>query len=373
MVLTDWYLPAYKAGGPVKSVAALVYHLKKDYDFFIVTSNKDAFETQPLPVKTNEWTTGNFGEQVMYLHGKITKDNLLAAMNGVEYDYVYVNSFFSKPFSIYPLLLQKQGKITKPIVLAPRGMLRKGALAIKAGKKKIFLALSKISGLHKNVTWHATSEQEVNEIKNVYGRDAKVILAANLTLPPAHKRSNYKKKPGELKVCSVTRIVRNKKIDFAIELLKEIREGKIEYNIYGPAEDKNYYEECLGLVKDLPAGLTVNFHGNILPHEVEGKLQQHHTFLLPTETENFGHAIIEAMLNGCIPVISDQTPWQNLEENGLGWDIALGDKKRFIAALKMCLLQDERAFKSQSTKIQEFARVKTTDFNTLKAYKQLFK
>lgn len=373
LVLADWYLPAYKAGGPVKSVAALVYHLRADYDFYIITSDKDAFETQSLPVETKTWTIGKYGEKVLYLPGKISKGDLLEAANGIEYDVVYINSFFSKPFSIYPLLLQKQGKINKPVVLAPRGMLRTGALAIKPAKKKIFLALSKLGGLHKNITWHATSEQEVNEIRNIYGANAEVVLAANLTLPPAHKRTNYEKKSGELKVCSVTRLVRNKKIDLAIEILKEIKEGKISYDIYGPAEDKAYYEECLVLTKDLRSELTITFHGNIEPQEVEGKLQEHHVFLLPTETENFGHAIIEAMLNGCIPVISDQTPWQNLEEKGVGWDLALDDKKGFVAAIKMCLLQGEDEFKSQSIKIQEFARAKTTDFSTVKAYEQLFK
>jgi len=141
LILTDWYLPAYKAGGPVKSVAALVHHLKNDYNFFILTSDKDAFDKKALPVKTEEWVTLINGEKVYYLPGKITQAKLNTVIASIEFDYLYINSFFSKPFSIYPLLLQKKGKIKKPIVLAPRGMLREGALSIKSGKKKIFRAI----------------------------------------------------------------------------------------------------------------------------------------------------------------------------------------------------------------------------------------
>jgi len=371
-VLCDWYLPAYKAGGPVRSVAALVYHLKGEYNFYVLTSNTDAFDPTPLPVPTYEWVNGHYGEKIFYLSGKVSRAKLLEVMNQVDFDLVYINSFFSKPFSIYPLLLQKSGKIKKPVVLAPRGMLREGALAIKAGKKKLFLALSKMRGLHKDLTWHATSQQEVNETKKVY-RDATVVMAPNLTLPPQHKRETYSKNKNELKICCVTRLVRNKQIDLALEVLKELKEGKISFDIYGPPEDHNYYLECVELAKALPANISVTFKGTITPPEVEQVLKQYHVFLLPTQTENFGHAIVEAMLNGCIPVISNQTPWQNLEKSGIGWDLDLGDKKGFLNALRACLVMDEAEFKSQSIKIQQFATEKTGDINTLKAYKHLLK
>ncbi len=373
LLLSDWYLPAYKAGGPIRSVAGLAYHLKDDFDIYVLTSNTDVLDDTPLPVKTNEWVNGNNGEKIFYLPGKITRARLLEVMNSVDYDYVYINSFFSKAFSIYPLLLQKSGKIKKPIVLAPRGMLREGALAIKAGKKKVFIALSKIGSLHKNITWHATSEPEVNEIRKVYGENTNIFLAANLTLPPQQKRNSYDKRPGELRICSVTRLVRNKQIDFAINVLKQIKTGKILFDVYGPPEDEAYYKECLELAKTVPPNIEINFKGNILPHEVEGVLKEYHVFLLPTETENFGHAIVEAMLNGCIPLISDRTPWRNLEKSGIGWDLPLGDQEAFLNALQKCLEMDQTAFKTQSISIQSFADDKTSDLNTLEAYKQVFK
>src|SRR5207253_4830244 len=115
----------------------------------------------PLPVKPDEWVNLPNGEKVFYIGDeKITRSKLSAIIKNIGYDHVYLNSFFSKPFSIYPLLLTKQGKINKPVVLAPRGMLGHGALSLKSKKKNVFIALSKLSGLHKGITWHATSAQE---------------------------------------------------------------------------------------------------------------------------------------------------------------------------------------------------------------------
>lgn len=374
LVLTDWYLPAYKAGGPVRSLAAMVLHLKDHYNFYILTSNKDAFDKTPLPVKTDEWVTLSNGEKVFYMSDdKITLSRLGGIINELDYDLVYLNSFFSKSFSIYPLLLRKQGKIKKPVVLAPRGMLGEGALSLKSKKKNLFIQLSKISGIHKDITWHATSEQEAAEIRKIYGDSAQIHLASNLILPPVKERADYSKNSGELNICFISRISKKKNLLFALEVLKNIEKGKIKFDVYGPAEDFAYNQDCVQFSKHLPKNITVNFKGDLKPNDVEGVLQQYHAFFLPTLNENFGHAIVEAMLNGCIPLLSDQTPWKNLEKKGLGWDLPLTDKTRFIAAINQLVLMDERSFESQSVKIQQFARISAFNNSHNEAYSLLFK
>jgi glycosyltransferase involved in cell wall biosynthesis len=374
LVLSDWYLPAYKAGGPVKSLAALTHHLKNDFNFFILTSNKDAFSKTPLPVKADEWITGNNGERIYYLGDeKITMSKLSEVINSIEIDFVYLNSFFSKHFSIYPLLLKKQGKIKKPVVLAPRGMLGEGALSLKSKKKNLFINLSKLSGIHKNVIWHATSEQEAEEIKKTFGASAQIHLASNLILPPAKPRTDYFKNSGELKICFISRISKKKNLLFALEILKSVNSGKIIFDVYGPAEDFAYNQDCVNFAKHLPKNITVNFKGDLQALEVENVLKQNHLFFLPTLNENFGHAIVESMLNGCIPLLSDQTPWKNLKNKGLGWDLPLSDKRAFITAVNEVVLMDEATFKTQSVKNQQFALENSINPAHIEAYRRLFK
>ena len=37
LVFIDWYLPGYRAGGPIQSIANLVNHLDDELDISIVT------------------------------------------------------------------------------------------------------------------------------------------------------------------------------------------------------------------------------------------------------------------------------------------------------------------------------------------------
>ena len=54
---------------------------------------------------------------------------------------------------------------------------------------------------------------------------------------------------------------------------------------------------------------------------------------MPTLGENYGHAIFEAMTTGVPVMISDQTPWRNLEQMKVGWDIPLQMKDKFREAI----------------------------------------
>ncbi len=63
-------------------------------------------------------------------------------------------------------------------------------------------------------------------------------------------------------------------------------------------------------------------------------LAQHDVLFLPTRSENFGHVIHEALSVGVPVLISDQTPWSDLEANGAGWNIALDASSEFVRAIE---------------------------------------
>ena len=59
----DWYLPGYKAGGPVRSMANLVDHLRDKVDLHIVATDTDYTETSPYSgVTPDRWTVMPGGE-----------------------------------------------------------------------------------------------------------------------------------------------------------------------------------------------------------------------------------------------------------------------------------------------------------------------
>ena len=51
----DWYLPAYRAGGPIRSLSNVVAALGGDIDFRIVCGNRDLGSKADLDVSNSTW------------------------------------------------------------------------------------------------------------------------------------------------------------------------------------------------------------------------------------------------------------------------------------------------------------------------------
>jgi glycosyltransferase involved in cell wall biosynthesis len=93
-----------------------------------------------------------------------------------------------------------------------------------------------------------------------------------------------------------------------------------------------------------------------IPYEaVPATLNQYHLFLLPTLGENFGHVISEAMLAGCVPLISDRTLWRNLRAANAGWDLSLSNSEAFIEALQIAVAWPEEEFQRLSNAARSYA------------------
>ena len=70
LIFVDWYLPGYKAGGPIRSIANMYSQLKNEYDFLIVTSDMDLHEATPYAnIISDRWTKGPDGCEVIYFTG----------------------------------------------------------------------------------------------------------------------------------------------------------------------------------------------------------------------------------------------------------------------------------------------------------------
>ncbi len=338
LIFIDWFYPAYKAGGPVKSVFNLVQALKGDIQFSIVTSNQDV-DGEVLDVEPNEWTKFQ-GVKVIYLskekqHKKVYR----ALFEEVNADAVYYNSLFSKNFTLKPYKALKCYNCAQ--IIAPRGMLGEGALAIKSFKKKVFLSLSKQLFFNmKNTIWHATSAQEAEEIKAAYGLKSNIRIAQNISSARVERKS-FQKEKGKLKLVFISRLAEKKNLYFALELLQVLKEESgLSLDIYGPIEEQSYWKQCKPIIEK---DVRIQYKGLLAPHEIAFTLQQHHFYILPTLHENYGHSMVEAIVSGVPIIISNNTPWLNLKEAGVGADLDLSKSDEWLNYLKstISLTQDE--------------------------------
>lgn len=331
LIFIDWYKPGFKAGGPIRSISNLVSQLTSEFDFYIVTRNTDYLETTPYSsIKSDEWNKVD-NANVYYLSKELqTKSKVKDLINEVKPHTIYCNSLYSVYYTLFPIWFAKKQNIKS--VLAVRGMLSKGSLSVKSFKKKIFLKLIIGFGLFNETLFHATNKSEKEDILNNIGGKTKVVVAQNLPENKSNLFIRKLKSTNNIKMVFVGRIAPEKNLQYGIDLLKYCKKN-IELDIFGPIYSKEYYQHCLNSINLLPSNIVVKYKGVLNPDMLDKTLEEYHILYLPSTGENYGHSIIEGMINSCIPVISNKTPWQNLEEKMIGFDIDLNKPKNFSESI----------------------------------------
>jgi glycosyltransferase involved in cell wall biosynthesis len=373
-MLAGYYPPAFLAGGPTKSLPRIIDTLRDEFAFRVVTRDRDLGALTPLPgIVPDRWVE-TAGARCIYLaaRGGLVP-RLIRVLRGTPHDVLYLNSLFSIPFSLVPQLLRRFGLIPRrPLVIAPRGELDANALSLKASRKRIYLSLVHLLGLLKDAVWHAATDDEAAAIHRTFGRSARVLVARDISEPPGPPSPRPAKTPGSLDIVFLSRISPMKNLDFAIEVLRGVR-GQVRFNIYGPIEDSAYWAACRRVADGLPGNVTVEYKGIAAPHEVAAIVAGHHLYFLPTRGESFGHAIAEALVAGCPVLISDRTPWRELESRHAGWDLPLSEPQRFAAAIERCVgmsAEELAVWSAGATALgREFAQDPTLDA----AYRGLFR
>lgn len=379
LVFIQYYLPGYKSGGPVRTIANLVDRLGDEIDFKIVTSDRDSQDADPYPdVPIDQWSKLG-GASVFYMspHRRSFSD-FLSLLRDTEYDAVYLNSFFASPWTLYPLLARRLGLIGPcPVLLAPRGELAIGALSLGRWKKKPFMKLAKLVGLYKGLIWQGSSAYEVEDIRREMNGIAREVIEAPDLMPIFRTEglecvSASSSHASSLRIVFLARISPMKNLEFALECLAEAG-IECSLDIYGTISDLTYWESCRRLIAELPSSVCVKYCG-VLPHErVISVLSSYDLYFLPTRGENFGHSIIEALAAGVPVLISDRTPWRGLREAGIGADISLDNRDEFLREIRRFARLDVTERQARSARARRYAESISNDQVAVGKNRHLFK
>lgn len=353
LIIMGRYLPGYKDGGPVRSIKNLTDFLGKEYNFKILTCDRDHGDIEAYPnIKVNGWNrVGN--AEVYYVPPKGFSLKVIVEL-AEQVDLVYICGCFND-YAINTLIANRFGKIKAPIVVAAMGLFSPKEFQLKYPKKKAFTIAFNLLGMFKNIHWSATSEMEIAEIKQqVKATDKQFFIAEDLPRKVDEANVKKEKKAGSLKVVWISRIAPKKNLKYAIEILQETKQN-IEFTIYGPAHTEEYWEECKQELGKLPSNVKWKWKGNLDSENVVETLKLYHVFLFPTLGENFGHVIQEALSAGCPCIISDQTPWQDFESQGVGYVFPLDNKRTFVNAVERYAVMRQEEFQSVSEKAHQYA------------------
>lgn len=369
LVFIDWYSPGYKAGGPVTSMRNFVHYLNKVLDIYIVTSDRDYLSDEAYQdIEPNVWHKKST-HSIVYLsadHQK--KEHFKRLIEEREYHKFYINGVYSKLFSIMPLAVLKARK--KDAVIASRGMFAPSALEVKSFKKKVFLRMAKLTAIYKDVTFHATNEEEKHQIIAATS-NTNVIVANNLpTAVVGRDLRSTQKEIGALNLVFLGRVAREKNTLVAIESLLNLR-GKVKLDIIGEIYDEAYWAKCQLMIESLPNGISVNHLGTIKPSLVQKTLQAYHFMFLPSNGENFGHSIIESIFSGVPVVTSNKTPWAEIEDAGAGF-VLNNMVENYSMKLQELLDMEHDEYVELVRNAQQYAQDFVKKSMDIEAYKQLF-
>jgi glycosyltransferase involved in cell wall biosynthesis len=358
LIVCNYYLPGYKAGGGLRTLVHMVERFKDKFDFRVIAYDHDLDQIPYSTVKINEWNQVE-GARVFYLSkDKVKLSVIRDLISETAPQAIYLNSVFAT-LSIFLLILRRLRLIKKiPVILAPEGELSAGALQLKANKKKAFINFAKSTGLYRDIIWKVTAEPEKLETERFKGQGGKIFTAPNMPSKSIFEEYNQALKPkkntGAAKMIFLSRYGRKKNLKWLIDNLNEV-EGELEIDIFGPLEDEEYWKETQVSISELPSNVKVVYKGYVLHEEVLATLFNYHFFVLPTLGENFGHVFVEALAAGCPLIISNRTPWIELEAKAIGWDIPLENPVRWKEIINYCIKVDDATYTKLSASSRKFA------------------
>jgi glycosyltransferase involved in cell wall biosynthesis len=378
LMFVGQYLPGWKAGGILRSVENVVNHLHDEFNFRIVTRDRDLGDESPYAdVTPLEWQpVGN--ALVYYLPpGRQSLAALRAVVRKTPHDLIHLNSFF-EPLTVKVLAGRRLSRAPyRPIILSPCGEFAWASLRQKYPKKLPFMWLARIAGIYQSVTWRASSAYEADDIKRVMKvADTAIKVAIDLPTIWADGTGSASGAPHQeayngLRVSFLARIAREKNLDVALRILKQVR-SRVAFDIIGPIENAGYWSKCLRIIEELPSNITARYLGPVRPTDVIDTLSRYDLFLFPTGGENCGHVIAESLTAGTPVLVSANTPWRNLEAQGVGWDLPLDDLAPFVRVIDDLGSLDVRSRQDRRRAIKESARRLVADPSAIERSRRLY-
>ena len=230
-------------------------------------------------------------------------------------DLIHHNGLFNIPVTI-SLILWAIFSSDKKLICSVRGELNPNALKFSHWKKQPTLLLYRL--LYKKILFHTTSAAEDIDVKNFF-KGCKTVQIPNL-MYPAKQIENIKKKKQFLFMGRIHEIKALHKFIKALALSKLFKDSDFIFDITGTHEDRHqdYFNQLKKMITELGLEEKVKFSGHITGNDKEIKYAESYFLILPSETENFGNVVVEA-LNQKTPVLASLgTPWGILEEYNCG-------------------------------------------------------
>jgi glycosyltransferase involved in cell wall biosynthesis len=308
------FYPA-QSGGPNNSIYWLSKMLiKSDHDVYIITTNQGINVSHNI--KLNKWLLSE-SINVIYCKTHVHYFPLrfiIESLKKIKYvDIIHLTSVFYPPSLIIAILGVLQNK---KILWSTRGELNSQALIYNKYVKEIYLNIIKI--ISKRITFHVTSEDERDYVKNKLN-DISIVLLPNYFELPGLLNTEYKKQ--FLYIGRISPIKALENLILALPISNHFIKSEYSLIIAGTFEnnEKWYYEKLLKLITDNSLNEKIKFVGHIVGKDKQLLYAESYFTILPSHSENFGNVVLESLVQGTPVIASKSVPWKILEGTNSGF------------------------------------------------------
>lgn len=249
-------------------------------------------------------------------------------------DVLHSNGMWTMP-AVYPGWIGKTKGLK--LVVSPRGSFAEWSMNKNLLAKKVFGALLQNRVFKRVDMWHATSEKEYEEIRARGYWQPVAVVPIGMDVPEIESR--VKEDVGRVrKVVFFGRLHKVKGVDRLIYAWERVMREGWALVIAGP--DCGMLDVLKEIVteKKLP---HVTFVGELRGHDKYEFLAGGDIYVLPSDTENFGVTVTEALVSGTPVIASQGTPWQGLERERCGRWVPIGVEPLAAALKEMMAMSDE--------------------------------
>lgn len=368
LIFNGYYHPSRNCGGPITSIENIVNGCSDKFNFYIICYNHDFNDMTPFNKNTNQWySVGN--AKVMYVkqgYLDFSISNMQRLFDELRPDLIWFSGVLTPNNKIVSVKIAKKYNI--PVLFSPRGEVSEDRVKIKAFKKIPYLRILKLFRIYGGCYFHGTSDDEIEGIKKYFNPSQNHIFkVANISILPQKDVIEHPKHIGKVSLFFFSRIHEVKNLKYAIEAVLQCKK-KVIFDIYGPIESEEYWNECQRLIETAPSNICIKHRGIIDHNNLSHTIQQYDAFLFPTTNENYGHVIAESLANSRPVILSKgTTPWDDLDGEA-GYAISLVHRDIFTEIIDEMAEMDEIAYTNFIHSTKEYFRRKIEKDGAVKGH-----
>ena len=303
-------IPALAAcyGGPSKVVLDTCRALRSEGVLAeIATTNANGNTNSPVPLESpsfiNTVPVHFFERQQPWSYKFSWPMTQWLKKNVVNYDLLHIHAVFSYSTTAAAFYARKA---RVPYIIYPHGMLASWPLRKSRIRKVLYLKAVEQKTIERANAIQFTAEEEFN-MSPAIGK-SRFVLPCIFDLEENHKeRSNGTSGKAPTNILFLSRIDPKKGLDTLISALRRLAsEGREFVLTLAGSGDEAYEEKVAGMIREAGLSSQTVIKGFVTGEEKASTFREADIFVLPSQQENFGIVVMEAMAFGLPVIISNE-------------------------------------------------------------------